>query len=63
MVIISNIIWLDSNIDNKENTKYRKELELSGYFKLICFKDIKESIDYLKTIQFIETKIIISGKL
>ena len=63
MVILSNVIWIDSNIDNKENTKYRKELESSGDFKLICFKDIKESIDYIKTIQFIETKIIISGKL
>ena len=63
MVIMSNVIWIDSNIDNAENSKYRKELESFGYLKLICFKDTNEAIDYLKTIQFIETKIIISGKL
>ena len=27
MVIISNVIWIDENIDNEENKGYRKELE------------------------------------
>ena len=59
----SNIIWIDPNIDNTENAGYRKEMNSIGFRKVKCFKNIKEAIDYLKQIQFEETKIIISGKL
>ena len=63
MEVISNIIWVDSNVDNEENSKYQKELESIWYIKLKCFKNIKDSINYIKQIKFVETKIIISGRL
>ena len=63
MVIISNVIWIDENIDNEESKGYRKELEKIWYLKVKCFKDTKEAIDYLKEIEFKETKIIVNGRL
>ena len=63
MVIISNVIWIDENIDNEESKGYRKELEKIWYLKVKCFKDTKEAIDYLKEIEFKETKIIVNGGL
>ena len=63
MVVISNVMWIDKNVDNEENKGYRKYLESIWYLKLKCFKNINEAIEYLKEIQFVETKIIISGRL
>ena len=63
MVVLSNVIWIDSNVYNEENAQYRKELESIWYFKVKCFENIKEAINYLKEIQFVETKIIVSGRL
>ena len=37
--------------------KFNEELTFSG------FKDIKSAIDFLKTIRFVCTKVIVSGKL
>jgi hypothetical protein len=63
MVALSNVIWIDSNVYNEENAQYRKELESIWYFKVKCFENIKEAINYLKEIQFVETKIVVSGRL
>ena len=58
-----NVIWLDANYDNEENSLYRKELESNGKLKINCFKETDEAIDYTKKIKFEETFIIISGRL
>ena len=58
-----NIIWFDQNYDNEENSGYIDELKQYHNFKIKCFKEIKEGMKYIKTIQFEETNIIISGKL
>ena len=63
MVVNLNVIWIDSNINNEENNRCIKEIESVLHLKVNCFKNAKEAINYLKEIQFIETKIIISGKL
>ena len=63
MVEISNIIWIDSNVDNEENKGYLKELENFIFFKIKCFKDVNNAINLIKEIKFKETIIIISGKL
>ena len=63
MKAISNVVWIDAKVDNKENTLYRKDLEEFGFLKIKCFKNTKEAIDYLKEIQFQETKVITSGRL
>ena len=60
---MSNIIWLDENVDIILNKIYSKELESMISFKVKLFKTVLESINYLKTIQFEETKIIVSGRL
>ena len=48
MVVISNIIWIDHNIDNEENSRYLKELKIYNYFKIKCFKNIDEAINKIK---------------
>ena len=63
MTIMSYTIWIDENIDNEENTKYSKELELIGLLNLRLFKEIDKAIIYMKYIEFQETKVIISGRL
>jgi len=63
MEIITNVIWIDPNIKNEENSEYKKKLEKIGNIKLKCFETVKEAINHLKKIKFQETKIIISGKV
>ena len=56
-------IWIDKNIDNKENTQYSKEIKLIGLLKFKLFKEIDKAINHMKSIKFLETKVIISGRL
>ena len=57
-----NVIWIDENVDNEENTGYLKELNALGY-NVQCFKNVDEGFDLVKSIRFESTKIIISGRL
>ena len=58
------VIWIDANIiDNKENISYVKELKSIGSIWLKLSKDVDKAIKYLKTIDFHETKVIVSGRL
>ena len=63
MVLLSNIIWIAQNIESEENIANLKLLESLGNFKVKSFKSIKESMIQIKSIQFEETFIIISGEL
>ena len=63
MVALPNILWVDSNVDSEENISYIEELKSLGYYKIRSFKEIDESIEYIKTIEFEETIIIVSGSL
>ena len=60
---MSKIIWIDREIYNEENLGYVKELEELGYTKLRLFEKVSEAFDYMKSILFEETKIIVSGRL
>ena len=60
---MSNVIWIDPNIDNEENTKYIKELQDINCFNIRYFKNVVDAITLIKSIRFIETNIIISGSL
>ena len=57
------IIWIDSNIENEENSKYVSELKKIKLSKFKKCKNVDEAINYMKIIRFKETKIIVSGKL
>ena len=63
MSTIINVIWFDENFDNEENTEYINELKDYKNLKIRCFKEIEEGMKYIKSIEFQETNIIISGKL
>ena len=60
---MSIIIWIDREVYNEENQDYVKEIEKLEYKKLRLFDNVNEAMDYMKSIQFEETKIIVSGAL
>ena len=55
------VLWIDANIDNKENQEYIKELNTNGSIRLKLFKNVESAIEQLKYIEFKE--IIISSSL
>ena len=55
----SNVIWIDANIDNVENSKYISELKTIGSLRLRLFKNVDKAIQHMKFIDFNETKVII----
>jgi hypothetical protein len=57
------LIWLDSKVGNEENIKYIEDLSQIYSLRIRTFKDIDNAINYLKTIEFQETKIIVSDEL
>ena len=59
----SNLIWIDTNIDNKENSEYKQILTSINSIRLKTFKNIELAIKFMKEIEYQETKIIISGRL
>ena len=70
-----NLIWIDPKINNEENTQYQKAFKAITYeektqkevfktiTKLHCFENIKNGIDFLKSIKFEIVIIIISGRI
>ena len=58
-----NVIWVDPNIENYENKEYTRKLKKLNAFNIILFEKVNEAINHLKTINFKETKMILSGKL
>ena len=57
------VLWIDANLDNQEIQEYIKELKSNGSIRLKLFKNVQSAIEQLKYLEFIKTKIIISGIL
>ena len=55
-------IWIDSNIKNKENSEYSRELK-TKYPNIALFKNIKDALIYFSKIKFSLTFMIVSGSL
>ena len=55
-------IWVDSNINNIENSAYSRYL-VKIYPNIVLFNNIEDAIIYFKTIKFRITYIIVSGSL
>ena len=61
---MSLVVWIDSNINNKENRGYILELKESESFNVLeLFKNVDEAILYMKQIKFNTTIVIVSGRL
>ena len=56
-----NILWIDPNVNNEENSNYKEKLKNLGYSNIFCVTTIKEGLNILKSIKFEETFIIVSG--
>ena len=55
------VIWIDKYLDNEQNKQFVDILESIFELNLGLFKDIHSAFHYMNSIQFKETKIIISG--
>ena len=60
---MSNIIWIDTNINGTETKIYVKQLKDKGYKNVKLYKNVNDAIYEMKLIKFEETFIIVSGKL
>ena len=60
---MAKIIWIDKEIYNEENSKYVKDLESDYSLIIRLYQGVNEAINYIKDIDFEETKIIVSGRL
>ena len=58
-----NVIWIDENIDSKENLQYQEELQYLKISNIKFFKNINDAIKYIRNLHFEEIKIILSGRL
>ena len=57
---LEKLIWLDPNVNNRENLFYQIMLLNSRKFELFTFTETKDCIEKLKAIEFIKTYIIIN---
>ena len=68
MALISNIIWVDPTLKEEEelitgeNKRYLKKLKGLGNFKVKWFNDVNTSINFIKSIKYEETFIIVNRK-
>ena len=52
--MFSQILWIDANIENQENSSYIKELESRNSSKVKAFNNIFEAIKYMEKIMLLE---------
>ena len=62
-IIITNVIWIDPEVETEEINQYAKELETNVALKVKLFQNIDDAIEHMKEIKFQETKIIVNGGL
>ena len=60
---MSKIIWIDQEVYNEENKGYAKTLDGLGYKNIKLYQKVCDAIADMKKILFVETKIIVSGRL
>ena len=60
---IINVIWIDENYENEENSLYLNDLRKNKNLLIKCFKKVEDGIKYIIKIEFEETNIVISGAL
>ena len=58
-----NVIWIDEDLDSEGNKKYAEELKSFGSLILRMSKNLDKAFEYMKYIEFQETKVIVNDKL
>ena len=58
----TNVIWIDPNVKNIQNRDFAEKIEELSYIKLKLFTKVDEAINYLKSLKFEETIVIVSGR-
>ena len=61
--MISNVIFIDPNLDEQKYAKFIKELNSIGSLKVRFCKNVNKAITLLTLVEFQEIKVIISDKL
>ena len=63
MDILNEVIWIEANINGKNNIKYLEKLASIGGIEIKLFTGINEAIAYILTINFKDIVIIIRGSI
>ena len=58
----TNVVWIDPNVNNIQNKEFAEKIEKLSYIKLKLFTKVDEAINYLKSVKFEETIVIVSGR-
>ena len=56
-------IWIDENVNNEENKKYRFKFTKIVGFEIKAYENISTALEYLKKLKFSPIVIIVSGRL
>ena len=56
------LVWIDENVNNKENKKYQNYIKKELKYNILTFKSVNEAIDELLKLEFNKIYIISSGK-
>ena len=59
----TNVIWINRDLNKEENIKYIDELNTLISLNISTFENLDMAIEYMKSIKFQETKIIINDEL
>ena len=59
----STLLWLDSNVNNSENTEYQNLIKKISKIKFYAFTKINDCIQKLVTIKYEKTFVLVSGSL
>ena len=58
-----NVVWIDDDLNSKEKLNFAEKINSLGSYTLKKYINVDSAIEFMKGIEFEETKIIISDKL
>ena len=60
----TNIVWIDKNVNTKENTFYRNSIKAKDFknYEIFTFEKIDDGLQFIKQLRYTPTYLILSGQ-
>ena len=60
----TNIVWIDKNVNTKENTYYRNSIKAKDCknYEIFTFETIDDGLQFIKQLRYTPTYLILSGQ-
>ena len=60
----TNIVWIDKNVNTKENTFYRNSIKAKDFknYEIFTFETIDDGLQFIKQLRYTPTYLILSGQ-